>query len=131
MGTLAALIPITGILAGIIAAHLAKNEIKPGQKYFQLLQHAMLGVILSVMLWKIPILAIISGIILFVLLYATNFKHPIGAMTLLAIPAILKPATQIPIFLYYVPTGTLNEKSKNIIAVIVYAIIILIYHLFF
>lgn len=131
MATLAALAPITGILAGIIVAHLAKKEIKPGQKYFQLLQNALIAIIAIVWLWEIKIIAITAGIIIFLVLYITNFKHPIGLTTLLAIPAITAPATQIPIFLYYIPTGTLNTKSKNVVAVIIYALIILIYHLFF
>jgi hypothetical protein len=131
MGTLAAIMPILGLIAGGIVSWLAQSEIKPGQKYFLLLQHALLGLILAVLLWKIPLMAVISGIILFVLLWATNFKHPIGAMTLLAIPAVLAPATQIPIFLYLVPTGTRNKIMNNIIAIIIYALIVLGYHLFF
>ena len=131
MGALAATIPIVGLVAGGITGWLAHNEIKPGQKYFLLLQHALLAVILSVLLWNVKTIAIIAGIILFIILYATNFKHPVGLMSLLAIPAVLVPATQIPIFLYYVPTGTRNTISKNIAAIIIYIIIVAVYHLFF
>lgn len=131
MGTLAAIMPILGLIAGGIASWLAQSEIKPGQKYFLLLQHALLGLILAVLLWKVPMIAVISGIVLFVILWATNFKHPVGAMTLLAIPAVLAPATQIPIFLYFVPTGTRNKIMNNIAAIIVYVLIVAGYHLFF
>ena len=131
MGTLATIMPILGLIAGGIASWLAQSEIKSGQKYFLLLQPALLGLILAALLWKVPIMAIIAGVILFVVLYATNFKHPIGLTTLLAIPAIFAPITQIPIFLYLVPTGTRNKIMNNIIAIIVYVLIVVGYHLFF
>ncbi|VVB81730.1 Uncharacterised protein [uncultured archaeon] len=131
MGTLVTIMPVLGLVSGGIVSWLAQSEIKSGQKYFLLLQHALLGVILAVLLWKVQTIAVIAGIILFVLLYATNFKHPIGLMTLLAVPAILVPATQIPIFLYFVPTGTRNKAMNNTIAIAVYILIVLGYHLFF
>lgn len=131
MGTLATIIPVLGILAGQIIALLAKTEIKPGKKYFKILQHALLALILGALFWNVKTIAIISAIILFVVLKITKFKHPIGLTALLAIPAIINPLTQIPIFLYYIPTGTLNTKSKTIAAGIIYLLIIAGYHLFF
>ncbi|MBW2969584.1 hypothetical protein KY319_00470 [Candidatus Woesearchaeota archaeon] len=131
MGTLATIMPVLGLMAGQILGWLAKTEIKPGKKYFRILQHALLAIIIGALFWNVKTIAIISAIVLFIVLKITEFKHPIGLTALLAIPVIINPITQIPVFLYYIPTGTLNTKSKTIAAGIVYLIIIAGYHLFF
>ena len=131
MGTLSALLPITGILAGIIAGWLAKKEVKQGQKYLLLLQHALLGAMVTALFWQFTIYAIFAGIVTFILFFIVNFKHPMIISALTAIPAIIEPRTQIPVFLYLIQTGSLNTKDKNIAAAIIYCLIILSYHLFF
>jgi len=52
MGTLAALAPVLGLLAGIIIAKLTTYELKQGQKYFKLLQYALLLAVVSTAVWQ-------------------------------------------------------------------------------
>jgi len=122
METISTLLPILGILAGMLIAYLTKEELKPGKKYFILLQHLLLAIIIAALFpirYAIPI-----AIGLFLLQYLIKYKHPIITMPLLAIIATKTP---IPIFLYFIPTGTLNYKEhKKILIVSVFYILLAI-----
>jgi len=132
MGTLAViapLAPILGLLAGIISAFLAKSELKPGKYYFQLMQHAMIGVIAGSLAWQFgQITAIPIGMLVFLVLWKTKFTHPVELIPILAVPATLSSIAQIPIFLYLIPTGTLhNTELKELTVVsVVYAVLVTI-----
>ncbi len=128
MGALAALAPLLGILAGIIVTQLAKSELKDGKKYFIILQHALLAIIFATLIWKWQMTATIAGVLIFGFLWKTKFQHYIELMPILAVPAILAPNTQIPIFLYFIPTGTLHwkESKKLSIMATIYATIAII-----
>ena len=52
MGTLATLAPVLGLLAGVIVAKLVPYELKQGQKYFKILQHTLLIVIIGTAVWQ-------------------------------------------------------------------------------
>ena len=129
MGTLAAITPILGLLAGIISAKLAKSELKPGKYYFQLMQHAMIGAIAGSLLWQFgKITAIAIGLLVFLVLWKTKFTHPVELIPILAVPATLSNIAQIPIFLYLIPTGTLHNKELKELTVVsvIYAVLVTI-----
>lgn len=123
MGTLAALAPILGLFAGTITARLAKSEARQGQKYFILLQNTIFSVIIAIITLNFGITwAILSAILAFIILW--KFSCQLYLMPLLAIAAAKIPATQIPIFLYCIPTGTLSKDiKKTLFAAIAYFII--------
>ncbi|HLF54264.1 MAG TPA: hypothetical protein VI612_00905 [Candidatus Nanoarchaeia archaeon] len=116
MGTLAQAAAVLGLLAGYIIARLAKEEVKPGTKYFKILQHAILAAILGVIVWNYnQIAAIIGALALLSILWRMSWKHP-----LLPTAALLGALTaQYPIeiltFLYFIPTATVYNKNKTII----------------
>ncbi len=123
MGTLAAIAPIIGLFAGMITARLAKSELKQGKKYFILLQNILLATIIAIMTLNFGIIwAVASAVIAFLILW--KFSYQLYLTPLLAVAAAKMPATQIPIFLYCIPTGTLNKDIKKILLVAVaYSII--------
>ena len=128
MGTLAALDPLLGLLAGALVARLAKNELKQGKYYFILLQHALLASIAGVLLWQSKIAALAIGLLLFIIFWKTKFANPLELTPLLAVPAALAQSTHSPIFLYFIPTGTLHwkETAKLTGIALVYAVIVVI-----
>jgi len=52
MGALAHLAPILGLLAGLIIAKLVQYELKQGEKYFRLLQHLLLVLVIGTAVWQ-------------------------------------------------------------------------------
>jgi len=52
MGTLAHLAPILGLLAGLIIAKLVPYELKQGERYFLLLQNALLVLVIGMAVWQ-------------------------------------------------------------------------------
>lgn len=127
MGTLAAIAPILGLLAGTIAAKLAKSELKQGQKYFILLQNIILSIIIAIITLNFGIIwAVLSAVAAFIILW--KFSYQLYLTPLLAISAAKIPETQAPIFLYCIPTGTLNKDIKKILLVaIAYALIAVLF----
>ncbi len=133
MGTLATLAPLLGLFAGAIIARLTKSELALGKKYFVLLQHTLIAVLIGVLLWQSPIYAVAIGILVFATLLKTKFEHPLELTPLLAVPALLVNVTHIPIFLYFIPTGTLHwkETKKLILIALVYTALVVISSLTF
>ena len=129
MGTLIALMPLVGILIGLITARLATSELKEGKKYFILLQHITLSGIAVVLMWQYNIVyASVAGILLFAILWKIKFEHPIALTPLLALAA--NYAT-VPILLYFIPTATLNRNTKKLVCIAgAYAIIIVLFETF-
>jgi len=127
MGTLVALVPLLGLLVGVVVAHHTKSELKQGQPYFVLFQHAIIASIPVMLLWKDWQVALAIGVILFAILWKMRFPHPIELMPVLSVPAVLAPVTQTALFLYFIPTGTLNRKNINTLLAIsiVYAAIVI------
>lgn len=127
MGTLAAIAPILGLFAGIITAKLAKSELQQGKKYFILLQNILLAVIIAIMTLNFgKTWAVLSAVATFIILW--KFSHQLYLTPLLAVVAAKMPATQIPIFLYCIPTGTLSKDMKKIVLVaIAYALIAVLF----
>ncbi len=125
MGALAAAFPVIGIIAGIIIAKLTPYEQKQGKKHFILLQHLTLACIISIILLRFGnIVGIISGIAAFLILWKTDFPHFTWMTPILAIPSALVINTQIPIFLYFIPTGTMSRNiKKTLLAAVAYVII--------
>ncbi len=123
MGALAAAAPILGLLAGAVIARMASYELTNGRKYFVMLQNALFAVIIASLLWKYRAEAIIISTLLFLYLQKTGKEQPIELAPFLAVPAALFQKTQAIIFLYFIPTGTLNwnENKKLAIAIIAYA----------
>ncbi len=115
MGTLAQTAAVLGLLAGYIIARLAKEEVKPGTKYFKILQHAILASILGVIVWNYnQTAAIIAGLILFSILWKFSWKHQqLPTAALLGVLTAQYPI-EILAFLYFIPTATIS-KNKTII----------------
>ena len=127
MGTLAALVPILGLWAGTIVAKFTKSELKLGKKYFVLLQHVLVASIFGTIIWQIDKnWAIIIGVVVFAAMWKTKFEHLLELSPILAVPAVLAEQTQIPILLYFIPTGTLNLKENKRIIFVSAAYIILV-----
>jgi len=129
METINAILPILGLLAGTIIAYLTKEELKSGYKYFVLLQHLLLAITIAMIAQKI-IYAIPIAIGLFLIQYFIKYKHPTITIPLLAIIAQIQ-TTQIPIFLYLIPTGTLHykEHKKMILIMVCYVIISIVFNI--
>lgn len=120
MGTLTALLPIIGLISGKILAKLTPSELKQGKKYFQLAQHFLLAVTTAVLFGN-HIYSLIIGAFVFTVLWKTKYEHPLELMPILFIPALLVQTTQIPIFLYLIPTGTLNYNKNIWLATAIYS----------
>jgi hypothetical protein len=126
MGAIANITPILGLLAGNIVAWLARSELKDGKKYFIFLQHILISTIPVVLLWD-NWTGFLAGAITFLILWKIKFTHPLEITPLLAVFPALNQNTIIPLFLYFIPTGTMNWKDKKqILAAIVFVVIILL-----
>jgi hypothetical protein len=124
MGPLANALAVLGLLAGFIVAKLAKPELKPGQKYFIILRHALISAILGIILWKYNHYAAGLAILFFIILWKFSFEHqPVPMAVLLGILSTYFNLS-ILIFLYFIPTGTLihNDWKKLLATGAVYLI---------
>ena len=142
-----ALIAYIGLFIGFILAIMAKEELKPGKKYFIFLQKAILLLIflfLFIGFNYLSVLLLFALILIYVLKKRIEFGESPYIYTILAIIFYLssKNLNQFVIessliFLYGLPTGTLLTKKsnketiinilKNIIFVIIAVILALIF----
>ncbi|MDO8741002.1 MAG: hypothetical protein Q7J54_05525 [Candidatus Woesearchaeota archaeon] len=127
-----------GIIAGFIIANMAKEELKPGRKYFSLMQDFLIVLMLFFLLesYKLSIF-IIAPVLLAVFLLLFYFKNSIKNSnmiihSLLAVIFYLSSKSinlfsleASLIFLYGLPTGSLisKEKIKNILKMAVFILI--------
>ena len=117
--SLISLISFSGLLIGMVLAFTAKEELKPGKKYFILMQKIILLLILIFLLnfFTINIYLRIIIYILFILLMIINIKSQIiylalGVMFFLSSKDInLFIINSILIFLHGFPTGSLFTKK--------------------
>jgi len=123
-----------GIIAGISLAFIAPEELKPGRKYFAMLQKLFLALILFFLLYRyhlslyllIPICLIFLCIMIFLDKKKNMLGHYLVYLPLAVIyhsasassDSIFFPLLSSFIFLYSIPTGTLlahnNAVIKNI-----------------
>jgi len=147
--SLAALIAYIGLFIGFILAIIAKEEIKPGKKYFILLQKIILLLIfifllLFINLKYVVVLLILAFILISILRTKKEFNELPYIYIILAIIFYLSSKNlnlfiieSSLIFLYGVPIGTLmTKKSKketiiNILANIPFILIAVILFLIF
>jgi len=124
--SLAALIAYIGLFIGFILAIIAKEEIKPGKKYFILLQKIILLLIfifllLFINLKYVVVLLILAFILISILRTKKEFNELPYIYIILAIIFYLSSKNlnlfiieSSLIFLYGVPIGTLmTKKSKK------------------
>ena len=117
--SLISLISFLGLLVGIILAFTAKEELKPGKKYFMLMQKITLLMILIFLLnfFNINLYLRITIYVLFILLMAINIKSQIIYPVLGIVFFISSKNSElfiinsILIFLYGFPTGSLFAKK--------------------
>ena len=140
--SLAALIAYTGLFIGFMLAIMAKEEIKPGKKYFIILQRITLLLIfifLFILIFDFLLLLIIT--LVYILKKKINFNESPYVYIILAVIFYLSSKNlnlfiieSSLIFLYGLPTGTLlTKKSKketiiNILKCVSFPIITIILH---
>ena len=101
------LISFIGQFIGYLIAKLAKEEIKPGKIYFNLLKNILLLIIIGFSIYyQFNIFYLISGLILGLIIKKEYFYFGIIANNLLFSSLI---------FIYGLPYGTLNNNLKKII----------------
>jgi len=119
MGTLAAILPILGIPAGIIIAHFTQSEVKAGKKHLQLLQHVFLCTTLAISAWQsepIVLLRYATIMVSALLFLGLVMKKVEQHLFFVPILGIVSSITPIGVFLYFIPTGTLHSKEKGKLA---------------
>ena len=128
--SLTALASYIGLFMGFILALMAKEEIKPGKKYFLFLQNAILSLIfLSLFIFLglnyIVILLLLACIIIYITKKKKEFNHTIYTYILFSVIFYISSKNlnlfiieSSLIFLYGLPTGTLlttKDKKQTII----------------
>ena len=118
---LASVIAFSGLFMGLLLAHIAKEELKQGKKYFVILQKIILILIMIFLNTKYYILIIASILLIFILKNYLKKQIPeiplyyliFGIIFFFASrnPAILAIQSSL-VFLYGLPTGTLYYKRK-------------------
>jgi len=120
--SLTAIIAYLGLFIGFILAIIAKEEIKPGKKYFLFLQKIILLLIFVFLLIFIKLNYILALLILaFIIIYISKTKNKmLYIYTILSIIFYLSSKKlnlfileSSLIFLYGVPAGTLLTKKNK------------------
>ena len=117
--SLISIISFSGLLIGMLLAFTAKEELKPGKKYFLLLQKLTLLLILIFLVNFFNVILYLRIIIyiLFILLMTFNIKSQVIYPALAAVFFLssknpeLFITNSILIFLYGFPTGSLFAKK--------------------
>lgn len=138
--SLIALITAVGLACGAVIGYFAKEELKPGKKYFILLQKILFTLAIAFLmyanranvhyLWA-------GGLIIFIYLYFYERINQAFAYAFLALVFSLASETGMflpisaSIFLYGFPAGSLNYKNKKMILICNILFIILAVILFF
>lgn len=132
------LVSFSGLVAGIIIANMAKEELKAGRKYFSLMQDFLIVLMLFFLLefYEVNIFVIVPILLVVFLLlfYLKNSVKYINMIiySLLAVIFYLSSKSinlfsleASLIFLYGLPTGSLisKEKAKNILKTAVFVLI--------
>lgn len=137
--SLIALITVLGLAAGAVIGHFAKEELKPGKKYFIFLQKALFTAIIAVIMYvnRANVHYIwIGAAIIFIYLYFFEKINQAFAYALLGLAFFLAADTEmfLPVaslvFLYGFPTGSRLIKSRKSIilcTIIFIAIAFLLY----
>jgi hypothetical protein len=147
--SLTALASYIGLFMGFILALIAKEEIKPGKKYFLFLQKAILSAIFIILfifldLNYIAILLLLACIIIYITKKKKEFNDTIYTYILLSVIFYLSSRNinlfiiEAPlIFFYGLPTGTLlttkdkKQTTINILKHISFVLIAIILFLIF
>ncbi|MBW2986663.1 hypothetical protein KY333_04805 [Candidatus Woesearchaeota archaeon] len=120
---LAALVVSTGLILGKILARIAKEEIKPGEKYFLIIQKSLFCAVIVFLMYlnKTNVHYIwIGGLIIFTYLLYFKKINPAVLSAVLGLAVYLSSKTDYFVvissltFLYWLPVGTLMKKKKEI-----------------
>lgn len=114
---LIAIIAFLGLLVGYLLTYLAKEEIKPGKKYFVMLERAILIVLALVLLsqvWteKTFILPLVIGLITGYFLRIRYFYLGLALAASIALSMELFVLIASLIFLHGLPYGGISSKLK-------------------
>jgi len=119
---LTALIVYIGLFIGVILSYLAKEELKPGRKYFNLAKNLLFFVMIALLFFYFAeTFYIIAGLVLVVIYFLLKSKpyHDIVVYIMLGLVFYfnLGITYSIPItmFIYGLVQGTLNNKVKSIL----------------
>ncbi len=105
------LLSFTGIVAGFVVAHYSWDELKIGEKYFEILKRFILvGIALFLLYISVPsdiaTLFFFAGLVFgYVLPYTSGYLGLAGVASILQGHLVMIPSL---IFLYGLPDGTLN-----------------------
>ena len=120
---LAALVVSTGIILGRILARIAKEEIRPGKKYFLIIQKSLFcaAIVFLMYLNKTNVHYIwIGALIIFTYLLYFKKINPMIISAVLGLAVYLSSKTDYFVvissltFLYWLPIGTLLKNKKKI-----------------
>ena len=114
----AAIIALLGLPAGLILAKIAKQELKPGKKYFFFMQDILLILAIIFVLYSYQLnlyLFLVLGLIITVIIIKTNLKPKLTYPILIILFLLstenqnLLILTSSLIFLYGLPTAALSK----------------------
>ncbi len=117
---IASFIAFSGLFLGMLLAQIAPDEVKPGKKYFSILQYMLSTAIAIVLLYNVinsqgQYLAIVAsfavGIILAMLLKIKYIYLGIGLFSSALAKDVFALLASL-IFIYSLPTGTLLVRKK-------------------
>ncbi len=111
------MVSFSGIIAGVVLSFFTKEEMKPGKKYFELLQKALLAAIAAVFVYylglQLPVRIAIYAAVILLLALSKSINSSIAYALLGAVfyfsslsrqPFLIVSAL---IFLYGLPTGSI------------------------
>ena len=138
--SLVALITVLGLICGAAIGFFAKEELKPGKKYFVGLQKILftLAVVLLMYANRANVHYMwMGGLILFIYLYHFEKINHVAVYAFFALVFFLASKTDLflpvsaSIFLYSLPAGSLIFKNKKETAICVISFLIIAIILFF
>ncbi len=137
---LTALITVLGLACGAVIGHFASEELKPGRKYFILLQKALFASVIAVVMYanRANVHYIWAGMVL-IFVYLYFFERISNVLAYAALSAVFFIASAgemfLPaaflIFLYGFPAGSMLGKNKKKMIILIIEFAVIVFFLYF
>ncbi len=123
-----------GLICGMITGIIAKEELKPGRKWLEFFQSAMLAFIVFFFMFQYTGILASAAIMVLAMLFLDRFKNKADCIIYLALSVLFYLSyskffviVSAMIFLYSLPTGSLfiMKKSKLRIVLVSFGFIII------